>query len=98
MSEQKTIKAKTYNERTCNKCGWVHFGISIESAEEEVRRFNKMYEELTPGEKERYYGSRGASMEAYEKCCRCGNTYKDFHESEEGDCPRGCTIGPILED
>lgn len=92
------MKEQTNKERTCNKCGWVHFGVSIEKAEHEVKRFNEMYYELTQAEKQRYYGNKPATMESYEKCFLCGNSYKDFREAKEDDCPMGCTLGPILED
>ncbi len=92
------MRERANKERTCNKCGWVAFGVTSEYAEAEVKRFNEMYDELTAGEKERYYGSRGASMASYEKCNRCGNNYKDFRESKEDDCPVGCTLGPIIVD
>ncbi len=92
------MRERANKEKTCNKCGWVHFGVTSDFAEAEVKRFNEMYDELTAAEKERYYGSNPASMASYEKCSRCGNTYKDFRESKEDDCPNGCTIGPIIID
>lgn len=89
---------KKYNELTCNKCGWVHFGVTSEYADAEVKRFNEMYNELTAAEKERYYGSKPASMISYENCSLCGNSYKNFRESKESDCPTGVTLGPIIYD
>ena len=34
--------------RTCLKCGWVHFGVTRAFAEDEVARFNAYYAKLTP--------------------------------------------------
>lgn len=88
----------TTNERKCNKCGWIHFGVTYEDAMGEVNRFNDMYDELTEGEKERYYGHKRATIENYEHCFCCGNSWQDFSKAKEDDCPVGVTTQPIIFD
>lgn len=95
MKEEDLYK-REINERICNKCGWVHFGMTYEQAQGEVDGFNRMYEELTEGEKQRYYGGHGATVASYEHCFRCGNSWQDFSEAKEDDCPVGVTIQPII--
>jgi len=80
---------------TCNNCGWVHMGVSADFAKAEVEKFNQYWELMTPESRE-MYGNHKASLETYLECGTCGNPYKNFRESVEGDCPSGCTIGPIL--
>ncbi len=96
----KIVKGIGFNmdERTCNKCGRVAFGVTTEFAEDEIKKFNEMYDNLTAGEKERYYGSRGASMKTYETCYSCGNNHTNFRKSKENDCPNGATLSPIIFD
>ena len=79
---------------TCNACGWVHFGVTFGNAATAVRTFNRFYD-TAPKETKEQYGKR-ASMECYVKCSRCGGPYTNFRPAEDGDCPDGCTIGPIL--
>jgi len=87
-----------HKERTCNKCGWVAFGVTHEDAENEINRFNEMFEDLTASEKERYYGNRKASIDSYNKCRLCGNSHKDFRDAVDYDSPIGVTLSPILND
>jgi len=82
--------------RTCNKCGWVHFAVTREHAEEEVRRFNEYFDGLTEEKQQDYYSGNKSSIKSYEKCFCCGNEYTNFRESVDGDCPVGCTIQPII--
>ena len=81
---------------TCNKCGWVHFGVSLEKAKAEVESFNNYFDTLTPEKQTKSYGGKKASIENYKKCDRCGNSYKNFRRSGTDDCPSGCTVNPIL--
>lgn len=85
-------------ELTCNKCGHVHFAISREVAELDVESFNKMYEELTTAEKQRYHNSTPVTVEKYEKCFNCGNSHKDVRPAVESDCPIGSTIQAMIEE
>lgn len=83
--------------RTCNSCGWVHFGMTREHAEMEVARFNAFYDEAEDKIKE-MYGYRSADIHSYEHCFRCSGSYTNFRDSRPGDCPDGCTIQPIIYD
>ena len=84
-------------EIACNKCGWVHFVVTREELEEDINNFNKLYEDLTPAEKERYYNSTIPTIEKYEVCFNCGNSHKDFRPAVEADCPQGSTVQAIIE-
>ena len=92
------MEQKKYNERTCNKCGWVHFAVSREFAENEVKRFNDYFNTLTEDKQQKYYGGKSSSIKHYEHCSLCGNPYTNFRESEEDDCPIGVTLGPIIKE
>ena len=92
------MEQKKYKERTCNKCGWVHFAVTREFAENEVKEFNDYFDTLTEEEQQQYYGGRCSTIKQYEHCFFCGNTYKDFRDAKEDDCPIGVTLGPIIED
>jgi len=89
------------NERescfTCNKCGTVAFGVTREFAEAEVKRFNEYYEKLSPQKQQDYYGGTKSSLRQYERC-GCGNPHTNFRAFKEGDCPDGCTLGPIIRE
>jgi len=87
-----------YNERTCNKCGWVHFGVTREHAEAEVKRFNDYFNTLSEDKQQKYYGGNCSGIELYDRCSFCGNSYKDFRDSKEDDCPTGVTLGPIIKE
>ena len=91
--EQKKIK-----ELTCNKCGWVHFAVSREFAENEVKTFNEYFNTLTEDKQQQYDGGKCSSIKQYENCFFCGNNYTNFREFQEGDCPDGVTLGPIIDE
>lgn len=82
---------------TCLKCGWVAFQVSRESAIREFTSFNEYYDTLTPKEQEDYYGSKKSSIRFYEHCMFCDGSYQNFRDSQEGDCPDGCTLNPIID-
>lgn len=82
--------------RTCLKCGWVHFGVTREDAEANVESFNRYYDRLPSEEQEQWYGGHCSTIEQYEKCFCCGGDWKNFRDEVEGDCPIGCTIQPII--
>jgi len=86
---------KNSKNRTCLKCGWVYFGVSREYAENEVKKFNEFFETLSKKDQKDLYGGHGSSIASYESCW-CGNKYDNFRDSKPGDCPRGCTISPII--
>jgi hypothetical protein len=81
---------------TCNQCGWVYFGVSLEKAKTEVESFNNYFATLTSEKQTKSYGGKKSSIESYKKCDRCGNSYKNFRRSGPSDCPSGCTVNPIL--
>lgn len=87
-----------YNERTCNKCGWVHFGVTREFAENEVKRFNDYFNTLTEDKQQKHYGGKCSSIAQYDRCFFCGNSYTNFRDFKEGDCPDGVTLGPIIKE
>lgn len=82
--------------RTCNKCGWVHFSVTRHYAETEVQQFNEYFAGLSKEEQDDFYGGTKSSIVSYERCFFCGNVYTDFRKSKEDDCPVGCTLGPII--
>ena len=86
------------SNRTCLKCGWVHFGVTRAFAEDEVARFNAYYDTLTPKEQQDWYGGRKSGIAHYEGCFRCGGSHTNFRDEREGDCPMGCTIQPIIHE
>jgi hypothetical protein len=77
-------------------------------SEEAVASFNKYFDGLTREQQNNYapliwvdgkyeYGEpRKASITTYEHCMSCGGSYVNFRATEEGDCPDGVTINPIL--
>jgi hypothetical protein len=82
--------------RTCNVCGWVHFGVSSEYVENETAKMLTYFATLAEEKREDYYGSKNPSPHDYEHCFRCGGSYENFRDSLPTDCPVGCTINPIL--
>jgi protein-arginine kinase activator protein McsA len=87
---------KKYKKVTCNKCNYVHFSVTREYAEDEVKRFNDYFNALSLEKQYLYYGGKGSDIKQYEQCMVCSNSYKDFRLSKPGDCPNGCTISPII--
>lgn len=81
---------------TCKKCGWVHMQVSRIYAEDEVKKFNTYFDSLSKKEQETYYSSKKSSIRIYEVCNLCGTCYHNFRRFKDGDCPTGCTIGPII--
>ena len=78
-------------ERTCLRCGWVHFGIPRAKAEEEVKRFND-YFDAANAETQLTFGNHSACIAKYEKCSQCGAPYTRFRDAVAGDAPAGVTI------
>ena len=79
---------------TCNNCGWVHAGRSRKEIEAEVRVVNEFYDGAPEHMRQSYIQQAG--VENYEKCFRCGGSWKNMRESRSGACPRGSTIPSIL--
>ena len=82
---------------TCLKCGWVHFEVSREYAEDEVIKFTCYFNTLTPEQQQDFYGGRTSKVLDYEQCMVCGGSYKNFRDSLSNDCPDGCTLNPIIQ-
>lgn len=81
---------------TC-KCGWVSFAVTKEYAENQVKEFNAWFETQSQETKDNY-GGVGSDIHAY-ACQRCGNEDPGvYRPAVEGDCPDGCTIGPVICD
>ncbi len=83
-------------DRTCNECGWVHKGITSEQINEDIVGFVEMFCELTTAEQHRHYNNQMPAIHDFLKCKKCGNSYENFRESKDDDCPRGATIPAIL--
>lgn len=91
---------------TCNKCGWVHYAITREEAEQNVKTFCDYYDNADL-ETKKFFNSLNTSIipdkydrnelfRTYTVCMSCGNSYTNFRPSKAGDCPMGCTLNPIL--
>lgn len=79
--------------RTCNRCGWVHFGVSRWFAEAEVQIFNSFYDNAAEETRRNFAGR--TSVQDYEKCCKCGGPFTEFRAG--GDCPLGVMLNPIID-
>ncbi|TEU00287.1 MAG: hypothetical protein E3J23_02995 [Candidatus Stahlbacteria bacterium] len=84
-------------EVTCNKCGKVHFTMTLKEVEKEIKSFGLMYEKLSAEQKLKYYGNKPVTMETYTHCYFCGNAHSNFRPSLEQDAPIGVTICGILD-
>lgn len=90
---------KVLRERTCNKCGWVHFAVTREHATREVAEVTSYLRSLTQKERDDYYGGKAAGdIRNYERCMLCGGSHTNFRDAVEEDCPVGCTLSPIITD
>jgi hypothetical protein len=84
------------NQVTCNRCGRVHFVVTRAYAEEQVKQYNEFLRTLDDEER-KHYPRPPAFVSDYERCDMCGASYLDFRPFREGDCPMGCTLGPIID-
>lgn len=82
------------NLRTCNRCGWVSYGVTRKDAERSVAEFNKFYEAAPAATRESFGGP--STILHYEVCIGCGGSYKNTRDSSPDDCPVGCTLNPII--
>lgn len=85
-----------YNYKTCNKCGWVHFGVTRAHAESEVASFKEHFDGLSKQDQDDLYGGKPSSIQDYDTCHKCKGPYTDFRDARHGDVPDGCDIGPII--
>lgn len=82
---------------TCLQCGWVLVAYSRVEAEAELASFYRYVESLSPDERQQRYGDSRPTISRYERCFSCGNSYKNFRPSKEGDCPLGVTLQTIIQ-
>jgi hypothetical protein len=75
---------------TCIRCGRVSRGKSRAEAEQQVAESNAWIDSLPADEQLR---QTRASLDMY-RCLGCGGT--NFKPSEDGDCPDGVAISPVI--
>lgn len=78
---------------TCLTCGWVSLAVSRAEAEAAVAEFNAHLDTLPEADRQRYRGDRRTSLADYQ--CHCGAP-AGYRLALPGDCPTGCTIGPVI--
>lgn len=83
--------------RKCDSCGWIHFSVTRQYAEDEVKKFNDYYDTLTKEMQQENYGGRGSSIVSYERCGFCGGSYKNFVDALDSEIRMGSTVSPIIE-
>lgn len=83
---------------TCNKCGWVHFTVTEQYIREWEAEWKHFFNTWTKQHLAAYgVTDRVPSNECYYRCFRCGNDYKDFHDSKPGEVLDGSTLQSICE-
>ena len=75
---------------TCIECGRVSRAYTREKAEKQVEESNDWINSLPASEQSRH---TRASLNMY-VCLGCGGT--EFRKSENGDCPDGVTLPPVI--
>jgi hypothetical protein len=85
-----------FNTVTCLKCGWVHFAVTRQYAEDEIARFNAYYDTLPADKQQQFYDGQKSAISSYDTCGCCGGPYTNFRDSKPGDSPDGCTLNPII--
>lgn len=87
--------------RTCLKCGRVAFGVSRQYAVGQARRFTRFIRSVYGQQVADQYGIKDPSnytqdwRKEYGRC-GCGNSWENFRDAKEDDCPDGCTLSPII--
>ena len=92
-----TMKTKIDKLLSCNKCGRVHFVVSKDYARSAVEEFNRYYDTLPEYIQNKYYNGEPVTMQSYETCVKCGNSYKDFTEVSPGVNIGVYTVSPIVD-
>lgn len=87
---------KTLEFFTCKKCKWISFTVSRKYAEEEVNNFNAYFMGLDKRTRTIYYDDKMAYIAEYERCHRCGNSYKNFRKAKKSEIYAGATIQSII--
>ncbi len=80
-------------EVTCLNCGWVHMAVTREHAEEQIQLFRAHYDKMSY-EDQGMYCHNPPTLATYTGCNFCGKS--KFRPFKDGDCPTGCTIGPVI--
>jgi hypothetical protein len=92
------MKKKDFTQLICNKCGWIHMGVSLSFAENEVKEFNFYYDKLKPEDQVTLYGGEKSHLSHYLFCQRCGSLFTKMRRIKKSDTvPIGCTITSILD-
>ena len=82
----------------CPKCGWNHFGVDREYAEQQSKEFLEWWLTQTP-EVQQCYGEQQTYeklINNYENCFRCDTPYQDLYIAEGYTTPIGSTLQPII--
>jgi hypothetical protein len=63
-----------------------------------VKKFNAFFDTLSPEKQQECYSGKGATIEQYATCHRCGESYKNFRPCTyaKADSIYGCTLNPII--
>lgn len=80
----------------CKSCNWCHMGVSRRYAVKSVKDFNEYFQTLSKKQQKENYGGKGADLNQYEKCFRCGGSHKNFRTAKKKEIPNGSTIQPVI--
>jgi len=78
-------------------CDWVSMQVSRKHAEKEVETFNAYFDTVPKKEQQLFWGGKKADISSYERCNRCGGSYKKFKKATQKEIPFGSTISPIID-
>lgn len=84
---------------TCNKCNRVSFSVSLSYVIDWERDWITHWKGLNKLGRENYGVSKRPPKieDEYLSCMQCNNSYKNFRDAVDGDCPNVCTISGILD-
>ncbi len=83
---------------TCINCGWVHFKVSTEYIASWKKEWEDLWSTMSQDDKESFGVTKAPpSDSSYYRCDFCNGSYRNFRDFKDGDCPTGCTVGPILD-
>lgn len=86
-----------FNLLECNKCQWVHFGVSEKYIDHWEKEWAERFKTMTP-ESRSHFGltDRPPTREQYLQCFNCGNKDIDSFKTSNRDVS-GRTIQPVLD-
>jgi len=95
MNEPNSTRTATPRNFKCPRCGWVHGGISLKDAQEQVLQAQAFY---VFASKINGVTTRGpdAYLESYKRCYKCGTTAGDFVPALPGDVQEGCALQAVI--